>query len=161
MHISEEKFPAYFWSKVERRPRDECWPWLASRRMNGYGQIHFQRKGLLAHRVAWTLTNGPIPDGLCVCHRCDNPACCRPDHLFLATNADNSADMVAKRRQNTTEPFNRARGERSGRAKLSDPEVADLRRLYAEGVGPKILSERFGISRTHVHRIVSHEYRQV
>lgn len=73
-------------------------------KMRGYGQMHYAGKTRLAHRVAWTLANGPIPEGLFVCHRCDNRACCNVEHMFLGTLQDNVDDMIAKGRQ--------ARGDR-------------------------------------------------
>lgn len=88
-----------FWKKV--RKSKGCWTWTGSKSRHGYGQLRTGRgKGRLelAPRISWRLANGPIPDGLCVLHKCDNPPCVRPSHLKLGTMADNSADMVRKGR---------------------------------------------------------------
>lgn len=95
MMTTEERF----WSKVDRSGGpDSCWPWLAGRMRAGYGNFWMDGHEKLAHRVAWELTNGPIPIGLCVLHRCDNAPCQNPIHLWLGTKADNSRDMVSKGR---------------------------------------------------------------
>ena len=99
-----------FWSGVDRRGPDECWNWTRARQTRGlkYGIIGIgsrldgSKRAVLAHRLAWQLTHGPLArQGLKVLHRCDNPLCCNPAHLFLGTQADNVADMFSKGRQNS------------------------------------------------------------
>lgn len=86
----------HFWLKVDRT--GDCWLWQATRRPKGYGTYYINRYPALAHRVAWELTNGPIPAGLDVLHHCDTPPCVRPTHLFLGTQSDNFADAKSKGR---------------------------------------------------------------
>lgn len=92
-----------FWSKVERIPFHTCWEWTGSLAGTGYGSISWHGRQMRAHRLAWQLTYGPIPKGTgahgtCVLHRCDNPPCVRPEHLFLGTNHENVLDCIAKGR---------------------------------------------------------------
>jgi hypothetical protein len=142
-----------FWEKVAKS--DGCWLWTAFRTEKGYGKLAGSRSPVRAHRVSYELAFGHIPEGLCVLHRCDNPPCVRPDHLFLGTEADNSADMKAKRRgrgpamQGTAHP----------RAKLTDEQVVAIRAAYQPRiVSAAVLAAKFGVSRATIDGIVSGRY---
>lgn len=135
-----------FWSKVDRRALHECWPWLRSRNAARYGNFRLKRSER-AHRVAWILTHGPIPNGLHVLHRCDNPPCCNPGHLFLGTDADNVADKVSKGRQQ------RLKGSAGSNARLTAQEVAEIRMTSGKDRRDKEIAAKFGISRHYVSMI--------
>jgi len=139
-----------FWAKVDRRGPDDCWEWQASK-MRGYGEVWFGGRHQKAHRVAYELGNSPIPDGMHVCHRCDNPSCCNPAHLFGGTHADNMRDCREKRRM--------ARATRNGWGKLTDADVMLIRFLHGQGSHRADLSEWFGIGRGYVNAVVSGERR--
>ena len=127
-----------FWEKVNIGKPEDCWEWLAGKNDDGYGNF-VNKKAYKAHRMAWILTNGEIPDELCVCHKCDNRSCCNPSHLFLGTKAENSRDRNIKGRQ--------AWGERNGPAKLSIKEVEEIRRLYATGhYSQRELAKIYGVN---------------
>lgn len=91
-----------FWVNVRIGDPDECWPWTGSKQRKGYGTVNRFKRQWVAHRFAWEMMNGPIPEGMLVCHKCDNPPCCNPAHLFLGTNKENLMDCVAKGRHAET-----------------------------------------------------------
>jgi hypothetical protein len=118
-----------FWSKVDKT--DSCWNWTASVNHHGYGQINGGSSKIKmtykAHRLSWLIHFGAIPDGLIVMHRCDNRRCVNPEHLFVGTYADNTADMMAKGRQAKN---NGLKGELNPCAKLTNAQVREIRALY-------------------------------
>jgi predicted DNA-binding protein (UPF0251 family) len=133
----------------------DCWPWLGSCDAHGYGQMGYgQRKKLKAHRVAWELANGAIPEGMSVLHRCDNPPCCNPAHLFIGTQADNMADAHAKGRQFI--PQGPAlRGEANPAAKLTDYQREAICVLGDQGISQRVIAAYYGISQSTVCRVLS------
>lgn len=119
-----------------------CLEWTGRTNVHGYGVAVYGGEKLGAHRLAYTAHVGPIPDGLSVCHTCDNRRCVNPAHLFLGTNAENTADRDRKGRQ--------ARGEQSGRAKLTE---SDVRAIRASAEPHAVLAKRFGVGATIISSI--------
>jgi hypothetical protein len=142
-----------FWAKVDKS--GTCWLWTAYRNAKGYGVIKSPGDDgptLLAHRVAWELTYGPIPAGVQILHQCDCPPCVRPEHLFRGTNADNVADRVRKGRNG---PRPTPRGEASPDAKLREFQVREIRARYAAGgVTWRSLAREYGVSTGTVQKIL-------
>jgi hypothetical protein len=164
----EARIVERFWSRVERGPSDACWLWRAGIDKDGYGKFviewdrqHRRVKNCRAHRVSYELAHGPIPGGLHCLHRCDNPGCVNPSHLFLGTTLDNTADRQAKRRQARglrqgahTRPERRVRGERVGNSKLSSAQVLAVRDALSRKLRTqRQLARELGVHQTTISLI--------
>lgn len=142
-----------FWSKVAVAGPDDCWEWQRSLSTSGYGQfkVATNQSPSKAHRVAWMLTNGDA-GMLCVLHRCDNPPCCNPRHLFLGTAGDNVRDMVTKGRH-------AAGGSNftalvAGVRRLTDGGIREARRASSQGESCRSIARRLGVHHTTISRLV-------
>ena len=140
-----------FWDKFDR-PKDECWLWKAGKSSGGYGNIDrgdgCGYSSIRAHRLSWMLYNGPIPNGLCILHKCDNPACVNPDHLFLGTKGDNAKDRDAKGRLVV------CRGEKHWKSKLTVLQVKQIKQLGQQGMRTRDIAKRFPVTQRHIGRII-------
>lgn len=152
-------FPERFWSKVNKDgpipshcPKlGKCWVWTAAKDGFGYGLMGrgtHTSCPIRSHVASWVIHYGPVENGRCVCHHCDNPACCRPDHLFIGDVADNNKDKTSKGRQ--------SKGESHGRRKLNSKQVEEIRTAYASGsIFQRDLAIKFGVCEDTVWRIVN------
>lgn len=129
-----------FWGRLASRGKTGCMEWTGGTNPRGYGRLRYHGKVWQAHRLAYTLTKGEIPDGMYVCHTCDNPSCCNPEHLFLGDQHANMADMKAKGRM-----WDR-RGSSNGSSKLTPTKVRNIRKLRAMGVSRKEIAAKYGVT---------------
>lgn len=168
-----------FWTKVQKT--DGCWVWTSVLNEKGYGilvdTVDGKQKRLRAHRLVWKMSYGSIPEGMQVCHECDNPSCVRPDHLFLGTNKENTQDKVNKGRAPRGDdhwmkkhPERIPRGDRSSTrlhpesygkgadspfAKLTREQVKDIRDEYAtRRTFQRIIAKRYGVEQTTISKVV-------
>lgn len=145
MNKDAAKITERFWAKVNKT--SGCWLWTGGKSSNGYGHFVVDGFNRSTHRFAWTIENGPIPEGMIVLHLCDTPGCVRISHLKLGTQADNMADRDAKGRQ--------ARGARHGKTRLTEAHVAEIRSRVARGEPQCRVAADFGISRPSISNIVA------
>ena len=135
-----------FWDKVEKA--GDCWLWIAGKFKQGYGSFYFKGRHIKAHRMAWELTYGAIPEGKRVCHYCDNPSCTNPEHLFLGTQKDNIRDMMAKGRSPTVGVSQV--GEDNRNAKLTKEEALAI---YQSPAPCKLLAKLYPVSLQQIYNI--------
>lgn len=143
--VVDHKLVDRFWSYVRRG--SGCWDWLGARTQDGYGT--FSGHGnvtMRAHRISWSIHNGPIPAGAWVLHKCDNAGCVRPSHLYVGTHTDNMRDAVERRTH--------ARGEHNAQSKLTPFAVREIRSLYGK-VSRKSIALRFGVDGSTIHRVAT------
>lgn len=162
-----------FFNLVMPEPNSGCWLWYANTYPLGYGCFKYKGRTVRAHRWAYNHFVGPIPEGIYVCHRCDIKCCVNPDHLFLGTHADNTADMVRKGRHSWAKDRERAMagirkacevqrqtgsravGERMPNAKFVEAEIKDVRLLSKSGWSNSQIARKFGVSRPAIWAIVN------
>lgn len=140
-----------FWSKVDIKPQSECWNWKGTKDPKGYGGFYLRKDKqhqFKSHRIAYQLTFGEIPEGLCICHKCDNPSCCNPNHLFLGSKSDNNHDAIQKGRAVYVS------GERIKSSKLTSQQVIEIKRLSALGHSGRELAHQYRVDRSTIYRIL-------
>lgn len=139
----DSKTIARFWSKVDKS--GDCWEWAAGRGSFGYGRFRALGKTDYAHRVSYGLEYGEIPDGMCVLHKCDNPPCVNPAHIFLGTKADNMADRDAKGRN--------VKGGNHGQSKLTEEDIPRIRDMLRMGCTQADIAGWFGVHQVTISKI--------
>jgi hypothetical protein len=142
-----------FWAQVDKS--GGCWTWTGGLMSAGYGNFRLAGQMRGAHRVAWELTNGPVPGEMWVLHTCDNPPCVNPSHLWLGTARDNNRDCLVKGRHGSvTHPESQVRGRRAAAAKLTERDVVAIRTRFRSGETSAALSRSFGVTRAAVRKVV-------
>lgn len=139
--------PETFWSRVSKG--SECWLWTGAVYTTGYGRIWYRGRAWTAHRLAWVLTNGTLPNGRHVnlCHHCDERLCCRPSHMYVGTVKSNAMDRHRRGRANTQ------RGSKHHQARLSLEDVVEIRQRRADGETTYALAARYGVSQQHISNV--------
>jgi len=136
-----------FWSKVNKT--DTCWLWTGAKAE--YGKFWHEGRVVSAHRLVYEAMRGPIPDGILVCHHCDNPVCVNPDHLFLGTASANIDDMLQKGRQGYTG----RRGVKNPKGKLHPYQIREIRIKFSQGQSSSRLAKQYGVNKSTINRIIN------
>lgn len=171
-----EKTILKFWIKVDKNGpmpnpnnypeiKTNCWNWIGGKFRGGYGRVHVSRRTNLAHRVAWELVFGEIPKDLLCLHKCDNPSCVNPNHLFLGTQQDNINDMKKKGRDPigirhgaSLHPEKMKRGEAHHNSKLTSENVVEIRKIMSQNHKSTLeCASKFRVHRKTIQRIVRRE----
>ena len=144
------RFVARFWEQVDRSAGDDnCWPWTGRTR-KGYGYLALLGREVRATRIVWLLTYGSIGSELNACHRCDNPACVNPNHLFMGTHQENMDDMANKGRRAPA-----LIGQKHPMAKLTDVDVREVKRLLAAGLSQHAIAAHFKVTQSTISWIAT------
>lgn len=151
----QSTFIERFWNRVNKGSENECWIWTGYLNSDGYGRAKRHGKADGVHRISWELSNGKVPEPLQVLHKCDNPRCVNPKHLFLGTPADNVIDCISKNRRRY------ANGETHHKARLSDSEILEIHRLYKSGIPTLDIAKQFGVNRNWINLVLSGKRRPI
>jgi len=139
-------------SRIEKQDSG-CWKWIGTKNKKGYGMMVYKGRIHASHRVSWQEFYGEIPEGMLICHKCDNPSCVNPDHLFVGSNQDNMDDMKQKGRAS------KSKDKQKSRRKISrEKELEIIERYKTSNVTQKSLANEFGIALNHVRRLTRYGY---
>ena len=143
-----------FWNRVDQSTKRSCWLWTGSCSWGGYGRIRYRGPSTYAHRVSWLIHFGEIPPRMLVLHKCDNPPCVNPKHLFLGSQADNMRDMKTKQRSSKGPQGWAPSGEDHWSTKLKAKDVRAIRKAYAGGATQNALAKKYSMVQNAIGAIV-------
>ena len=130
-----------FWSKVDRSNTNGCWPWTSSKDKDGYGVFRYNARKIMAHRIAYLFTYGYLPTNARICHTCDNPGCCNPNHLFFGSDSDNIIDCIVKNKHSN--------------CKLKADQIMPIKNAILNGATVKDVALCYNVSQTTIYYILN------